>query len=423
MLAASANGTVVVGDVVQGMPVAVLGGATGAVRSARFDPTSSRVVGASWDGTARVWNATSPYRRWASAPIADDCGVATSLEPDRRFAAVLCRDHNTRIWDTAQNRLLAELPSVTRTGGDFAEALPAVSVAGDRAAIARGNTVEIYEVPGGRLVHTVTHDAAVSAVAFASTGRDLVTGGIDGSLRVTRDDRPSIDLMTAAGGIDAAAFLPDGRIAATDMSGRLRIHDASRAGLLADLPMPMRAVLLRISQNGRRLLTLASYMHGAAPALWDLERYQLVGRLEGHVGQVRSARLVREDREILTAGGDGTARLWDATTGRLIRTYHGSSRFFVDATLSPDGMMVVAGDGDGLLRFWEAATGQALWLLRAHKSHVVGVHFEGTDIVTRGFGGDLVRWHLPPPENIIGACDSSAHGNLGSTTACDMVIP
>jgi WD40 repeat protein len=278
-------------------------------------------------------------------------------------------------------------------------------------------------LPGGRLVRTITHDAAVSAVAFATTGRDLVSGGIDGSLRVTRDDGPSIDLTIATGGIDAAAFLPDGQVVATDTSRRLRIHDASRAGLLADLPMPMRAALLRISLNGHRLLTLASYMQGAAPALWDLERYQLVGRLEGHVGQVRSARLVHEDREILTAGGDGTARLWDATTGRLVRTYHGGSRFFVDATLSPDGTMVVAGDGDGLLRFWEAATGQALWLLRAHKSHVVGVHFEGADIVTRGFGGDLARWQLPPPENVVGACDSPPHGNRATTTGCDMVLP
>jgi hypothetical protein len=29
-----------------------------------------RVVGASWDGTAWVWDAASPYRRWDSPQIA-----------------------------------------------------------------------------------------------------------------------------------------------------------------------------------------------------------------------------------------------------------------------------------------------------------------------------------------------------------------
>jgi hypothetical protein len=37
---------------------------------------------------------------------------------------------------------------VTPIDGDFASAFPAVSTAGDRAAIARGNAVEIYEQCG-----------------------------------------------------------------------------------------------------------------------------------------------------------------------------------------------------------------------------------------------------------------------------------
>ena len=142
------------------MPVTVLDGPRNVVAVAHFDPSSRRVVGASWDGTARVWDAKAPYRRWSSPPISDDCGLVSSLEPDRRFVAVGCIDHPTRIWDTAHDQLLAELPSVTQVDGDFASAFPAVSAAGDRAAIARGNTVEVYELPGGRLLRTIAHGAA-----------------------------------------------------------------------------------------------------------------------------------------------------------------------------------------------------------------------------------------------------------------------
>src|SRR6185369_7301257 len=205
VLAAGADGTVVVADAALGMPVTVLEGPQNVVRVAHFDPSSRRVVGASWDGTARVWDATSPYRCWSSPPIADDCGLGTSPEPDHRFIAVGCRDHPTRVWDTSRDQLLAELPSVSHVDGDFTSAFPAVSDTGDRAAIVRGTTIEVYELPGGRRLRTIAHDAPVNVVAFAVTGRDIVSGSIDGALFVTRDNGARLVHPRSSGGIDAVA--------------------------------------------------------------------------------------------------------------------------------------------------------------------------------------------------------------------------
>jgi len=108
--------------------------------------------------------------------------------------------------------------------------------------------------------------------------------------------------------------------------------------------------------------------------------------------------------QILTTGGDGTARLWDGSTGQLRQSYQGGSRFLADATLTPDGL-VVAGGADGLVRFWDAASGRLLWALQAHKSRLIGIHIEGGDIVTRGFSGELSRWTLPKADQVIAACD------------------
>jgi serine/threonine protein kinase/WD40 repeat protein len=206
VLAAGADGAVVVVDAALGMLVTVLEGPSASVLVAHFDPTSRRVVGASSDGTARVWDATSPYLRWSTPPISSDCGLGTSLEPDRRFVAIGCRGHATRVWDTARDQLLAQLPIVTQVEGDFTSAFPTVSAAGDRAAIARGPHVEVYELPGGRLLRTIDHLAAVNAVAFASTGHDVVSGDVDGVLQVTRDGQPPIALPVLPGGIDVAAI-------------------------------------------------------------------------------------------------------------------------------------------------------------------------------------------------------------------------
>jgi WD40 repeat protein len=332
--------------------------------------------------------------------MSDDCGVVMNHEPDRRFIAVGCRDHPTRVWDTSRDQLLAELPSLSHVEGDFTSAFPAVSAAGDRAAIARGNTVEVYELPGDRLLRTIAHGAPVNAVAFASTGRDIVSGSVDGSLLVTRDNDALLALPSSSGGIDAAAFLPDGRVVAADAQRRLRVY-APGGAVLADLEIPVRVMSLRI--DGTRLVTVPIYTANAAPPLLlDVERYRVIAQLEGHVGGVFSARWV-VGHQILTAGGDGTARLWDGSTGQLRQIYRGSSRFLADATLAPDGL-VIAGGADGMLRFWDAASGTLLWAFQAHKSQLIGVHVEGGDIVTRGFSGELSRWTLPRSEQVIRAC-------------------
>jgi WD40 repeat protein len=403
-LAANADGTATVADAAQGLPLAIMDGPSNALRTASFSPDGTRVIGASWDGTARVWEAASPYRRWAAEPAGDGCDIELSSRPDRRFIAVGCRGLPTRVWDTAHDRLLAELPSATPVDGkDFISAAPAVSVAGDLAAVARGTAVKVYALPGGRLLRTLEHGAAVSAIAFTDSdaGHTMASGALDGSVRVVREDGSTLALQ-ASGSVEAVALLPDGRVLVADAERRLGVY-AADGTLLAALELPVRVMSLR--REDTRVVALANCLANAAPPLLiDLERRRVVARLEGHVGWVLSARWVSGGR-VLTAGADGTARLWDGSTGRLLQTYRGSPRSLDDAALMSG--VVVGGGADGLLRFWDAASGARLWTLPAHKSAVTGVHLEGDDIVTHGLTGEVSRWRLPRSEAVIAACARS----------------
>jgi len=408
LLAAGADGVAVIADVALGMPVAILEGPQNEVRVAHFNPTSDRVLGASKDGTARVWDAAPNYYRWGTLPKSNNCGTVSSPETDRRVVAVRCKDQPTRVWDTLDGRLVAELPGVTPVVGDFTSAFPDVSAAGDRAAIARGNAVEIYELPSGKVLHTIEHGAPVNAVAFALTGGDVVSGAIDGSVIVLRENGTRIVFPTSAGGIDAVAVLPDGRVIVSDGQRRLRVYDRGGA-TLADLELPGRAMSLRIS--GTRLITVPIYPGGAAPpVLLDLERYRVVAQLAGHIDRVLSARWVAGDR-ILTAGGDGTARLWDGVTGELRQVYRGGARFQADAAVAPGGF-IVAGGADGLLRFWDPVSARPLWSLQVDKSPLVGIRVEGNDIVTFGYSGELSRWTLPEPAQVIEAWGDHERGAI-----------
>jgi WD40 repeat protein/serine/threonine protein kinase len=410
--AASSSGSVSVSDAATGMPITMLDGPSAVVRVAHFDPTSQRVVGASWDGTARIWDATAPYLRWSSSTTSasvDACGLITSLKPDGRLLAVACSREPTRVWDTARNLLVAELPSTTPAGNGFAFAYPAVSETGDRAAIASGNNVEIYELPTARLVRTVKHASPVAAIAFASSGRDIVSGALDGSVIVTRDSGALTALPTSTSAeIDAVGFLPDGRVVVADALRHVTLYNSLGASE-GHFETRERVATLRMSPDSRHLVTVSSFTGKVvAPELWDVQHYRAVASLDaGGQGPVYSARFLAAD-QIITGCGDGSFRLWDARTGEFRRKYRGGSRFVVDATLSADRTMLIGGGGDGQLRFWEFSSGRLLWKMQAHRSHLVGVHVDGADIVTRGFSGDITRWSLPNPERVIEACDRDA---------------
>jgi WD40 repeat protein len=302
------------------------------------------------------------------------------------------------VWDTSERKLLAGLPPMSTPDGDWTAVLPVTSEDGTRAAIASGNAAEVYELPGGRLLRTIVHAAPVSALAFGS-GRDVVTGATDGTIQLTHDGQQSIALLRAPAGIDAVGVLPDGRVVATDAGKYLRVISSSGVDVVE---APTRITLLRPSTDGMLVTlpgaTIPSLRGRADPAvLWDLRGRggHLVAELRGNLGRVVTARWT--DRGVVTVGADGTARLWDTATGRLVREYEVlTQHLLVDVAVSQDGKILVAGGADGLVEFWDFDTGRELWSVRAHAAQVVGLHFEGADLVTRGFGGELSRWHFGP---------------------------
>jgi WD40 repeat protein len=177
------------------------------------------------------------------------------------------------------------------------------------------------------------------------------------------------------------------------------VYDPDRGLVLADLDLPARTRVraFRMSDDSRRMITIAGIAKPISPVLWDLESYRRITTLETleHKGAVVfSARFVRGGQQILTAGNDGAVRSWDGSSGEFGRTYLVSSLIVADAALSPDATTVVTVGGDGLLRFWDVSSGRVIWTLHAHKPFISGVHFEGADVVTRSRTGEISRWHL-----------------------------
>ena len=76
---------------------------SGVVYSARFSPDGLRMVTASADRTARIWDVTSGHAIGLPMQHSDEVYRA-EFSPDVRLVATASRDHTARLWDAATGR-------------------------------------------------------------------------------------------------------------------------------------------------------------------------------------------------------------------------------------------------------------------------------------------------------------------------------
>ena len=73
-----------------------------------------------------------------------------------------------------------------------------------------------------------------------------------------------------------------------------------------------------------------------------------------HDGRVASAAFSPDGSRIVTASGDGTARIWDAATGKEIVVLRSHDAAVTSAAFSSDGSRIVTASDDKTARIWDA---------------------------------------------------------------------
>jgi WD40 repeat protein len=138
--------------------------------------------------------------------------------------------------------------------------------------------------------------------------------------------------------------------------------------------------------------------------LWDCATGQELRRFggegKGHDDRVTSVALHPQGHQVLTGSDDKTIRLWDCATGQELRRFGGEGKGHDGSVTSvafhPQGHQVLSGSDDKTMRLWDCATGQELRRFggegKGHDGSVTSVAFhpQGHHVLT-GSSDDTAR--------------------------------
>lgn len=357
VLTASADRTARVWDVATGRPVSPPLKHQWSVNAASFSPDGARVVTASSDNTARVWDATTGEALTAPLEHEDEV-LAASFSPDGRRVVTASRDKTARVWDATTGKAVA--PPLGHKNG-----LLAASFSPDGARIVTASwdrTARVWDAATGKpLTPPLSHpDGWVHTASFSPDGARVVTASDDKSARVW-DARTGTALTLPfehEGCVLSVSFSPDGgRIVTGSDDGVARVWDAATGkSLTPPLAHRDKVVAVSFSPDGKRVVTASQ--DGTA-RVWDAATGKPLTSALEHADGVLTASFSPDGARIVTASWDGTARVWNATGSPSTPVFEHSDKVLA-ASFSPDGTRVVTAGQDRIARVWDAVTGKAL---------------------------------------------------------------
>ena len=315
-----------------------------------FSPDASRILTASWDKTAKVWDAASGK---LAATFAHQGFIwHAEFSPDGARILTASTDKTAQLWDAASGELIASF--------DHEDAVYDAAFSPDGARIltaSADNTAKIWEAASGKLITSFAHQGIIWDAAFSPDGARILTASADNTAKIW--DAASAKLIVSFHHQDdlwRAVFSPNGAwILTASLDNTAKLWDAASGELIASFAHQNAVHDAAFSPDGARILT-ASWDNTAK--LWDAASAKLIASFD-HQNGVSHVAFSPDGARILTASADNTAKLWDAASGELIATF-AHQQGVRWAAFSPNSARILTGSWDKTAKLWDAASAKLI---------------------------------------------------------------
>jgi WD40 repeat protein len=326
----------------------------GEVTTAVFSPDSSKILTASADKTAKLWDLRgnvladlNQHKGWVNSAV---------FSPDGSKILTAARDKTAKLWDLNGN-VLADLNQHRRW-----VSCAVFSPDGSKILTASvDNTAKLWDLQGNVLADLNQHTGWVISAVFSPDGSKILTAARDKTAKLwDLNGNVLADLNQHKGWVNSAVFSPDGSKILTVSWGwdrTAKLWDL-KGKLLADLNTHVLFLSSAVfSPDGSKILTASA---DKTAKLWDLKG-NVLANLNKHTYFVTSAVFSPDGGKILTASQDKTAKLWDLR-GNLLADLNNHIGWVNSAVFSPDGTRILTASGDDTAKIWPTPEAILEWL-------------------------------------------------------------
>ena len=285
------------------------------VRAAEFSPDGERLVTASSDETARIWNATTGLPLTPPMKHANRVYSARFSRDGKRILTT--SSDGAYLWDaqTAQ----PVIPTMKLNGGaSFAE----FSGDGNRilATSFTDGRIYFFDAQNGNELGAVAEQfgrkQGFTTARLSADGKRIATGSEDSTARLwdAATRQPISPPLKHDGPVSSVAFSPDGKLLLTASQDRTaRLWD-TQTGAQVTPPLKHRDVVLfaEFSADGLRVVTASS---DESAQVWDARTGNPISEPLHHRNSVHRAQFSPDGKKVATASWDRTAAIWDMQQG------------------------------------------------------------------------------------------------------------
>ena len=321
-----------------------------AVVDATFSPDGARILTASRDKTAKLWDEASG--KLIASFDHQGSVLCGAFSPDGTRILTTSVDRTAKLWEAASGKPIASFAHQDWIwhGAFSPDGTRILTASADHSA-------KLWDGASGKLMASFHHQDEVNDAAFSPDGARILTASKDKTAKLW--DPASGKLLASFDHQDEVshgAFSPDGaRILTASRDKTAKLWDAASGKLIASFDHQDSVKDAAFSPDGTRILT-ASADHSAK--LWDAASGKLMASFD-HQDEVNHAAFSPDGTRILTASADHSAKLWDAASGKLIASFNQQDEV-LQAAFSPDGTRILTAGKDKTAKLWDAASGKPI---------------------------------------------------------------